>query len=86
MQHTTEKGDKVNFTFQDGQVSMPILSITDVAKRGAKATFWDGGGELVLKSGTVIPILQRMGVYFIKLCLDEDANDPPLKQGFQRPG
>ncbi len=56
--------------FQNCTVPIPILSIRGTAKKRARATFWDGGGELVLRNGTILPIVERMGVYFIKLTLD----------------
>ena len=72
--HATEAGDKVHFTFQHGKVAIPTLSIRGVAKRGARATFWDGGGEIVFKSGVRMPIIERHGVYFVKIKRDVVAD------------
>ena len=65
--HVTEEGIEVPFTFQNIKVAMPILSIRRVAARGASATFWKGGGEIKFASGTTIPIVERLGVYFVRM-------------------
>ena len=81
--HVTPEGEQVTFMVQNAKVALPILSIRKLAKRKAVVTFWDGGGVAVMKSGIRIPIVERQGIYFMKLNVQglPDAEH----QGFHRP-
>ena len=81
--HVTDDGVEVPFTFQNIDVAIPILSIRRVAARDARITFWKGGGEIRFASGTLIPIVERLGVYFVKMKVK--GLEPKPDQGFPRP-
>ena len=81
--HMTESGVEVPFTFQNIKVAMPILSIRRVAARGSVCSFWKGGGEIRFPSGTIIPIVERLGVYFVRL--NANGRAAGNNQGYHRP-
>ena len=58
----TADGHKFDIEWRNAPVAMPILSIRRVAARGARATFWKGGGEILFSSGIKLPIVERLGV------------------------
>ena len=79
--HVTDQGDEVDFVFQNAKVPIPILSIRKLAHRGCKAEFWKGGGQIIFSSGIVIPIIERLGVYFCTL----NIKPPDNPEVFGRP-
>ena len=70
--------------FQHAKIGMPILSVRKLAKKGAKVEFEHGGGTIKLPNGDTIPFVQRHGVYFVRLFV-QDPNNPDMP-GFIRPG
>ena len=72
--HITENNDHIDFTFQHADVAMPVLSIRKVAHRGCTASFWKGGGEIVFASGIRMPIIERLGFYFVCLKVKRPEN------------
>ena len=76
--HVTNDGHHIDFVFQNGPVPIPLISIRKMAHRGCVASFWKGGGEIKFRSGIIIPLVERMGVYFCKLrVLPPKAQDFP---------
>ena len=66
-------GHSRDITFQDADVSMPIMSISKRGKEGYKSRFDDEGGELVHKqTGGITPWIARMGVHFVKTRVPRD--------------
>ena len=81
MVHVTDKKEKVDIVFRNIKCPIPLLSIRKFAHRVCRATFWKGGGEIVFNSGVVMPLVERMGVYFCQLDIQS-----PDDLGFVGPG
>ena len=81
--HVTPEGATVTFMVQNAKVALPILSIRKLASRDAVATFWHGGGKVVMSSGIEIPIVERQGIYFIALNIQGLPDNQ--HSSFQRP-
>ena len=93
----TEQGAKLNLTYQDAAVDMPILSVGELADTDHKVDFEKHGGEIIHKpTNTITPFIRRAGVYFVKLLVPRSAvevSDPmevdegkSKSSGFRRPG
>ena len=89
----TEQGHKVNVTFQDAEVGVPILSVGELTDSKHKVDFEDHGGEILHKpTGTVTPFVRKLGVYFVKIMVPrsslEKSNFPDEDKSsrFGRPG
>ena len=55
-----------DFKWQDVDVSMPVLSVKHLAKKGSKVTFWNHGGVILLPDGSEIPFCETKGIYYVK--------------------
>ena len=63
-----EHGTKLeNLKWQNVDVNVPILSVKHLARKGAKVTFWNGGGVVKLPNKDRIPFWETGGVYFVKM-------------------
>ena len=80
--HLLPDGGEVKFIFQNVKTALPIISIRKLAGKGAVATFWKGGGEILLLSGSILPVYEGLGVYFVKLKIQ--GMDDQQQRGFHR--
>ena len=70
----TEQGHQVSVTFQDADVGMPILSVGELTDTKHKVDFEDYGRETLHKpTGTVTPVVRKLGVCFVKLFVPRSA-------------
>ena len=67
----TAEGNSIQQTFEDADVDIPIMSVTELASNGpigSDVIFRQNDGAIVdLQSGAVSKFLRRKGVYFIKV-------------------
>ena len=84
---TTAEGHRREFTFQNAQVAMPILSTGQIADQGNVIYYDQYGGHIInLTSGEQSRFIRRQGVYFIELRVNSDLVPDNHDQGFQRRG
>ena len=85
MQLMTQEGNVINSTFEDADVDMPILAVTELAANGLQGSddiFRMHDGSIVdLKKNATSRFVRRKGVYFIKVFTPNDN-----MSGFTRPG
>ena len=85
MRLRTLEGHVINQTFEDADVDMPILAITELAAnglRGSDVIFRMHDGSIVdLEKNATSRFVRRKGVYFIKVYTPNDN-----MSGFTRPG
>ena len=81
----TDEGHVCSITFDDSPVSMPIIAVKLLSRRGHRTIFddEDGGGYILHKAtGQRTQMIERDGVYFLRM------TKPRVKTtaGFSRPG
>ena len=91
----TAEGNAIQPNFEDADVDMPILAVTDISQNGVDGTetrFRTHGGEIIdLTTQNKSAFIRRRGVYFIKMfykpdqCPD-DCHCDSGSSGFTRPG
>ena len=68
----TENYHEKHIEFNNGNVSMPIVSLRRWAKAGHRSTLDEDEGECLHKpTGEVDPYVARQGVYFMKMRVDQ---------------
>ena len=81
----TAEGNSIQQTFEDADVDIPIMSVTELASNGpigSDVIFRKNDGAIVdLQSGAVSKFLRRKGVYFIKVFTLKNR-----QSSFTRPG
>ena len=85
MQLMTQEGNVINSTFEDADVDMPILAVTELAANGLQGSdviFRMHDGSIVdLEKNATSRFVRRKGAYFIKVFTPNDN-----MSGFTRPG
>ena len=86
----TDEGHERRAAFQTANVTMPILSVRRLVRKGCRAEFFDGGGIIHLPDGQNIDFVERFGVYFVHLIVEPpdgttDVDGKPT-QVFSGPG
>ena len=85
LQLMTQEGNIINQTFEDTDVDMPILAVTELAANGLQGSdviFRQHDGSIVdLEKNAASRFVRRKGVYFIKVYTPNDN-----MSGFTRPG
>ena len=91
----TAEGNAIQPNFEDADVDMPIIAVTDISQNGIDGTetrFRTHGGEMIdLTTRNKSSFIRRRGVYFIKMfykpdqCSD-DCHCESGSSGFARPG
>ena len=91
----TSEGHVISPTFEDADVEMPIVAITDIATNGHDGTetlFRCNGGEIVdFETRNKSNFIRRNGVYFMKMYYKTDqcsssCNHSEPESDFIRPG
>ena len=78
----TQEGHARQITFQNANVSFPILSTGRIADNNNTIWYDKDGGEIVdMQTGETSRFVRAMGVYWIQMALT-----PPSAEGFGRPG
>ena len=73
----TKSGRPRHITFQNADVSMPIISIGKLTDAEHEVTFTATGGRILhLKSGEIDEFIRLHGVYWIELNVDETLLKP----------
>ena len=77
-----ENGSKLTgFKWQNlPGIKVPVIAVKHLARKGARVSFWDGGGVIKLPDGHKIPFHEVAGVYFVKMKVmpPEGSNLPPF--------
>ena len=64
----TEEGVELpEMTWQNAKVSMPILSVRRLVRKGSRVEFAGEGGTIYLPDGNEIKFFEKIGVYMIHL-------------------
>ena len=81
----TESKSKCNLAFQCANVDTPVLSTRKLCQSGHEVTYRANGGVIRdLKTGQVTRVVQRGGVYYVRLKVLKPAGAEKA-QGFPRP-
>ena len=86
---TSMEGYERTFTFDDADVTVPILSIGKLTDNDNDVLFQKRGGKIIhVPSGEEIHFKRMHGVYFIIFNVNRALLKPPLvpKPDFTRPG
>ena len=96
VQALTAEGNMLNPEFEDADVDMPIVAVTDISKNGSNGTevrFRNNGGDVLdVTTQRKSAFVRRRGVYFMKLfykktqCHSQNAHDHVVNRDFHRPG
>ena len=80
--HRMDNGSDIDIPFQDGDVQVPIVSVKDFVHKKTRVKFKDLGGTMKLPSGSILPFVEKFGVYFIGLNVvdPEDTNISTITQ------
>ena len=80
---TTDEGHKCSITFKNCDVSMPIFSVLESAKKNHRIVLEEDGGFIEhLATGQITRIIERDGVYFLKMIISRPDAEPDFtKQG-----
>ena len=73
-------------TFQNAKVSMPILSVRRLVRKGSRVEFLDGGGIIHLPDGKGVNFIEKFGLYFIHLIVDPPDGAEQGTPSFTGPG
>jgi hypothetical protein len=73
-----DAGDKCGTTFQVAEVERPLLSASQLAASGNSVIIDRSGGKIVNdKSGRVMKLVKRGGVYVLRMWVASSAQDFP---------
>ena len=80
----TDEGNECSITFKNCDVAFPIISVLELAKKNHRIVMEELGGYIEHRStGQITKIIERDGVYSLKMIIPDDA----LKnKGFARQG
>ena len=83
LKFTTDEGHKCAITFKNCDVAMPIISVLELAKKSHRIILEEDGGHIEhLATGQITRIIERDGVYFLKMIIDDPNFDPDFtRQG-----
>ena len=85
IQLMTQEGHVINQTFEDTDVDMPIIAVTELAANGLHGSdviFRQHDGSIVdLEKKATSQFVRRKGVYFIKIYTPNDNNSGFTRQG-----
>ena len=85
LQLMTQEGNIINQTFEDTDVDMPILAVTELAANGTQGSdviFRQHDGSIVeLEEDATSRFVRRKGVYFIKVYTPNDNMSGFTRQG-----
>ena len=90
--NVTIAGEEHVLPMDDLPLEMPILSVRKIVRKGNYVTFRDGGGYIKnVKSGKRLHFVERQGVYFIKVKVNDPSPNKAVEgfkpmAGFSRPG
>lgn len=76
--HRMDNGSDIDIPFQDGDVQIPIVSVKDFVHKKTRVKFKDLGGTMKLPTGSVLPFVEKFGVYFIGLNVVDPVDTEPL--------
>ena len=84
LEFVTEEGNECNITFKNCDVAFPIISVLELAKKNHKIVLEENGGFIQHRAtGQTTKIVERDGVYFLKMIVPDDALQ---KKDFGRQG
>ena len=85
LQLMTQEGHLINQTFEDTDVDMPIIAVTELAANGIQGSvviFRQHDGSIVdLEANATSRFVRRKGVYFIKVYTPNDNMSGFTRQG-----
>ena len=88
------EGYDMSQNFEDTDVDMPIMAVTEVSQCGSKGSHVnfrkDDGAVVNLQNQGSSCFIKRKGVFFMKICVPRDGDavehEVPMRSVFSRPG